>query len=86
VDLRWRICSSFHRVPSRDTRVAVLCASSTGPIFSPVFLYGTVNWGRYVQGILEHFFEQLSDEEEIMWLSQQDGATIHTADSSVRAL
>jgi hypothetical protein len=77
---------AFYRVPLLDIKVFVWCAASARKITVPIFSYETVNSNQYVQNILGPSFKQLNDDKRQYGYFQQDSATAHTANNSMRAL
>ncbi|KAJ3663138.1 hypothetical protein Zmor_007447 [Zophobas morio] len=67
-------------------KVGVWVAISRRRIIGPIFFHDTVNADRYRTNILLPFFEQLHDDECQYGYFQQDGATAHTAGSTLRFL
>lgn len=61
-------------------------AISRRRIVSPIFFNDTINSERYCSVILQPFIAQLSDQEQQIGYFQQDGATAHTANNSMRFL
>jgi hypothetical protein len=51
---------------------------------APYFFHETVNYDRYVNDILNPFFNQLTAEETQYGYFQQDNATAHTANAAIR--
>jgi hypothetical protein len=52
-------------VPSYDIRVDLWCAASARQIIGPVLFYETLNSNRFIQNVLEPFFERLTDEDSM---------------------
>jgi hypothetical protein len=50
-----------HEIPLHDQKVGVWCAVSGRKIIGPIFFYDTVNSKRYVNNILEPFFQTLTE-------------------------
>jgi hypothetical protein len=75
-----------HEDPLHPVKVGVWGAVSARRIVEPVFFNKTINCERYVQVILGHFFPELTEEERLYALFQQDSATVHTACMSMQAL
>jgi hypothetical protein len=66
--------------------VNVWCALSPRRITGPIFFHETVNSDRYVNDILNPFFNQLTAEEKQYVYFQQDNATAHTANAAMAAI
>jgi hypothetical protein len=65
----------------------VWCAVSPRRIIGPIFFHETVNSDRYVNDILNPFFNQLTAEERQYGYFQQDNATTaHTANAAMVAI
>lgn len=75
-----------HEVPLHDAKVGVWCAVSGRRIIGPIFFYDTVNSERYVNNILQPFFDMLTEEEREYGYFQQDGATAHTSHLSMETI
>jgi hypothetical protein len=72
---------AVHKVPLHDQKVGVWCAVSGRRIIGPLFVYDTVNSERYVNNVLEPFFQTLTEEEKRYAYFQQDNAAVHTSHS-----
>ena len=55
-------------------------------IIGPIFFEETINSEWYINLILDPFFDELTYQECMSVFSQQDFATAHTADRSMREL
>ena len=79
---------AFHERPLHSEKIGVWCAMSRSKIIGPIFFNETVTADRYQHQILMPFLELL-DQNQIntatTWF-QQDGATAHTARTSLRFL
>ena len=76
----------LHEVPLHDQKVGVWCAISRTRLIGPIFFDDTVNSQRYINNILNPFFNQLTDYEKENGTFQQDNATAHTARASLAAI
>src|SRR6185437_9724828 len=65
----------LHEVPLHDAKVGVWCAISRTRLIGPIFFDDTVTSRRYIDNILNPFFEQLTEEEKFGGTFQQDNAT-----------
>jgi hypothetical protein len=65
-------------------KIACWCAISRKWIVGPIFFSETVTAEKY-QGIIMQFISLLNEEERFCWL-QQDGATLHTANSTMEMI
>jgi hypothetical protein len=74
----------FHEVPLHSQNIGCWCAISRKRIVSPIFFSETVTAEEY-QEITMQFISLLKEEERFCWL-QQDGATSHTANSTMEML
>jgi hypothetical protein len=78
---------TVQEVPLHDQKVGVWCAVSGQRITEPIlFFYDTVNSERYMNNILELFFQILTEEEKQHAYFQQDNTTAHTSQHSMGAL
>jgi hypothetical protein len=76
----------FKEMALHDQKVGVWCAISRMRIIGPIFFNDTTNVERYRTDIREPFLGHLTEREiEGVWF-QQDGATAHTASSSLQFL
>jgi hypothetical protein len=76
----------FKEMALHDLKVGVWCAISRMGIIGPIFFNDTINAERYRTDILEPFLGHLTERQiEEVWF-QQDGATAHTASSSLQFL
>jgi hypothetical protein len=73
----------FHEVPLHSQKIGCCCAISRKWIVGPIFFSETVTAEKYQEIIMQ--FISLLNEEHICWL-QQDGATSHTANSTIKML
>jgi hypothetical protein len=73
-------------VPLHSEKVGVWCARSPRRIIGPIFFHETVNSDRYVNNILNPFFNQLTAEERQYGYFQQDNAIAHAANASMVAI
>lgn len=73
----------FHQTPLHDQKVGVWCAVSACRIIGPIFFHHTVNSQRYISAILNPFLAELTEDEKTYGYFQQDGATAHTAPTSL---
>lgn len=71
----------FHETPLHSRKVGVWCAISRKRIVGPIFFTETITAERY-QDIIMQFVALLEADERHCWL-QQDGATAHTANSTM---
>jgi hypothetical protein len=76
----------IHELPLHDEGIGVWCVISAHRITKPIFYNNTVNATRYVNNILSPFFAELTEEERLYGISQQDSATAHTAYISLETL
>jgi hypothetical protein len=76
----------IHELPVDDNKVGVCCAVSTLRLVVPIFYYDTVNAARYVNNILCPFFVDVTDEERLYGVLQQDTATAYMAHANLEAL
>jgi hypothetical protein len=74
----------FHEVPLHFQKTGCCCVTSCKRIVGPIFFSETVTAEKY-QEIIMQFISLLNEEEHICWL-QQDGATSHTANSTMKML
>jgi hypothetical protein len=58
-------------------KISVWCAISTRRITGPIFYNNTVNAARYMNNNLSPFFAELTEEERLYGVFQQDSATAH---------
>jgi hypothetical protein len=75
---------TFHERPLYSLKVGVWCAVSRRRIIGPVFFNETVTADRY-QELIMNFISPLEVDEQDCWF-QQDGATSHTANSTMQML
>jgi hypothetical protein len=68
----------FHEVPLRSQKIGCWCAISC------IFFSESVTAKKY-QEIIMQFISLLNEEERFCWL-QHDGATLHTANSTMEML
>lgn len=76
----------FKQIPLHDQKVGVWCALSRTRIIGPIFFDNTINAKRYRTEILEPFIAQLKKRELKKAWFQQDGASAHTARTSLQYL
>ena len=76
----------FVEKPLHSLKVGVWCAMSRRRIVGPIFFTETVTAERYCNEIIASFVNELTDDEKTTAYFQQDGATAHTANSSLRCL
>jgi hypothetical protein len=76
----------LYQVPLHDQKVGVWCAISRMRIIGPIFFNATINAERYRTLILEPFIAHLTEREIKEAWFQQDGATAHTAATSLNYL
>jgi hypothetical protein len=74
----------FHDVSLRSLKISCWCATSRKRIVGPILFSETVTAEKY-QEIIMQFISLLNEEERFCWL-QQDGATSHTANSTMEML
>lgn len=74
----------FIESPLHPQKIGVWCAVSRRRIIGPLFFETTVNAALY-EDIIQQFIACLQEDERYCWL-QQDGATCHTARSSMEML
>jgi hypothetical protein len=74
----------FHEVPLHSQKIGCWCAISRKQIVGLIFFSETVTAEKY-QEIIMQFISLLNEEEHFCWL-QQDGATSHTANSTMEML
>ncbi|PNF43794.1 hypothetical protein B7P43_G09755 [Cryptotermes secundus] len=70
---------TIQQVPLHSEKLGVWCAVSPRRIIGPLFFHETLNSDRYINGILNPFFKQLSAEERQYEYFQEESATAHTA-------
>lgn len=75
----------FVEKPLHSLKVGVWCAMSRRRIIGPIFFTQTITAERYRNEIIMPFLAELTDDEKNGYF-QQDGATAHTANSSLRFL
>ena len=75
----------FVEKPLHSIKVGVWCAMSRRRIIGPIFFTETITAERYCNEIFCSFVDELSEEKLTAYL-QQDGATAHTANSTLRFL
>jgi hypothetical protein len=73
----------FHEVPLHFQKIGCWCAISRKRIAGPIFFPETITAEKYREIIMQ--FISLFNEERFCWL-QQDGATLHTANSTMEVL
>jgi hypothetical protein len=73
-------------VQLHSEKLGELCAVSPRRIIGPLFFHETVNYNRYVNDILNPFFNQLTAEEIQYGYFQQDNATAHAANANIVAI
>lgn len=72
--------------PLHSQKIGVWCAISKRRIIGPIFFNDNVNSDLYLDHIIHPFIGELNEEErESAWF-QQDGATAHTSNKSLRVL
>jgi hypothetical protein len=64
----------------------LLFMTSARRIIGPIFYDDTVSGARYVINVLSQFFAELTEEERLYSVFQQDYAAAHTAHASLEAL
>jgi hypothetical protein len=69
----------IHELPLHDEAIGVWCAISAHRIIGPIFYDDAVNAARYMNNILSPFFAELTEEERLYSVFQQDSATAHMA-------
>jgi hypothetical protein len=74
----------FHEVPIHSQKIGCWCAISRKRIVGYIFFSETVTAEKYREIIMQ-FISLLKEEERFCWL-QQDGATSHTANSTMEML
>ena len=74
----------FVEKPLHSIKIGVWCAMSRRCIIGPIFFTETITAERYCNEILRFFVDELSEEEKLTAYFQQDGATAHTANSTLR--
>lgn len=74
----------FHEQPLHSQKIGVWCDVSRRRIVGPIFFSETITAERY-QEIIMQFVAMLHVDERYCWL-QQDGATSHTANSTIQFL
>jgi hypothetical protein len=77
---------ALHQVPLHSEKVGVWCALNPRRIIGLIFFHKTVNSYRYVNDILNPFFNQLTSEERQYGYFQQDNATAHAANAAMVAV
>jgi hypothetical protein len=75
---------TFHERPLRSSKVRVWCAISRWRIISPIFFSETITAEHY-QELIMNLISLLEVDERDCWF-QQDGATVHTANSTMQML
>jgi hypothetical protein len=73
----------FHEVPLHSQKIVCWCAICHKLIVGAIFFSETVTAEKYKESIMQ--FISLLNEERFCWL-QQDGATSHTANSTMEML
>ena len=76
----------FVEKPLHSIKVGVWCAMSRRRIIGPIFFTQTITAERYCNELFCSFVDELSEEEKLTAYFQQDGATAHTANSTLRFL
>jgi len=76
----------LHETPLHDLKVGVWCALSANRIIGPIFFNWTINSQRYVDTILQPFFQQLTEQERMHSYFQQDNATAHTSNLALATI
>ena len=76
----------IHEIPLHDERIGVWCAVNGFRIIGPIFFNNTINAARYRDDILTPFFEELTDIDCRNGYFQQDSATAHTAQDSLKLI
>jgi hypothetical protein len=74
----------FLKVPLHSQKIGCWFAISRKRILGPIFFSKTATAEKYQEIILQ-FISLLNEEERFCWL-QQDGATSHTANSTMEML
>jgi hypothetical protein len=75
---------TFHERPLYSLKVGVWCAVSQRRIIGPIFFRETKTAERY-QEIIMNFISLLEVDEQDCWF-QEDGATVHTENSTMQML
>jgi hypothetical protein len=75
---------TFHDKPLRSLKVAVCCAVSRRRIIGPIFFSETIT-AEHCQEFIMNVISVLKADERDSWF-QQDGATAHTAISTMHTL
>ncbi|KAJ4432161.1 hypothetical protein ANN_20777 [Periplaneta americana] len=76
----------FIETPLHAEKIGVWAAMSRRRITGPIFFDETVNATVYREQLLQKFFEEVHDDELQKRYFQQDGATAHTAGSTINFL
>jgi hypothetical protein len=75
---------TFHERPLHSLRFGVWCDASRQRIISPIFFSETIRAERN-QELVINSVSLLEVDEQVCWF-QQDGATVHTANSTMQML
>ena len=67
-------------------KIGAWCSISGEKIIGPILFWNAVYSRTYVNNILAPFFRELTHRERDFALFQQDSATAHTADISMREI
>ena len=73
-------------MPLHDVKIGVWCAIGDERITGLIFFRDTVDSRTYRNGILAPFFRELTDRERDLPFFQEESATAHTADISMREI
>jgi hypothetical protein len=76
----------IHELPLRDENVGVWCAVSAHRVIGPIFYDYTVTAVRYAKNTLRPFFAELTQEERLYGVFQQDSSTAQTTHVSLETL
>lgn len=77
---------NFVETSLHPIKIGVWVAMSRRRIIGPIFFHETINADRYQRLILQPFMDQLHDDEQTLGYFQQDGATAHTARTTIQFL
>jgi hypothetical protein len=76
----------IHKHPLHDEKIVVWCAIGACRIIGPILYDDTFNAARYVNNILSPFFAELTEEERLYGVFQQNSGTARMAHMSLESL